>query len=163
MSEASTRPVIAVDAMGGEAVQSKCGHAFIKERMRLENAVYGGEMSAHHYFRDFACCDSGMIPWLLIASAAVGFGAGALALQVTAPDDDRQDVKSITGVSSGVDGTVGYTRVYGAHISWRTPTQPLAKEINPRLVFDRMTRIASGRGEHGFQDGEGGAGFVAES
>ena len=56
-----------VQSLGGEAVQSKTGHAFIKERMRLENAVYGGEMSAHHYFRDFAYCDSGMIPWLLVA------------------------------------------------------------------------------------------------
>ncbi|MCR9106937.1 MAG: phosphomannomutase [Gammaproteobacteria bacterium] len=55
-----------VTSLGGEAVQSKTGHAFIKERMRLENAVYGGEMSAHHYFRDFAYCDSGMIPWLLV-------------------------------------------------------------------------------------------------
>jgi phosphomannomutase len=53
--------------LGGIAVQSKTGHAFIKERMRKENAVYGGEMSAHHYFRDFAYCDSGMIPWLLVA------------------------------------------------------------------------------------------------
>ena len=52
---------------GGVPVQSKTGHAFIKERMRLEDALYGGEMSAHHYFRDFAYCDSGMIPWLLIA------------------------------------------------------------------------------------------------
>jgi phosphomannomutase len=51
---------------GGLPVQSKTGHAFIKERMRLEDAVYGGEMSAHHYFRDFAYCDSGMIPWLLV-------------------------------------------------------------------------------------------------
>ncbi|MFI4875984.1 MAG: DUF1552 domain-containing protein, partial [Blastopirellula sp. JB062] len=50
-------------------------------------------------------------------------------------------------VSSGVDGTVGYTRVYGAHIAWRTPTQPLAKEINPRLAFDRMTLIANGKAE----------------
>ena len=56
-----------VQSLGGEAVQSKTGHAFIKERMRVENAVYGGEMSAHHYFRDFAYCDSGMIPWLLVA------------------------------------------------------------------------------------------------
>ncbi len=55
-----------VQSLGGEAVESKTGHAFIKERMRLENAVYGGEMSAHHYFRDFAYCDSGMIPWLLV-------------------------------------------------------------------------------------------------
>lgn len=52
---------------GGVAVQSKTGHAFIKERMRQEDAVYGGEMSAHHYFRDFAYCDSGMIPWMLVA------------------------------------------------------------------------------------------------
>src|SRR5690606_11646996 len=52
---------------GGKAVQSKTGHSFIKERMREEDAVYGGEMSAHHYFRDFNYCDSGMIPWLLVA------------------------------------------------------------------------------------------------
>ena len=52
---------------GGQAIQSKTGHAFIKERMRKENAIYGGEMSAHRYFRDFAYCDSGMIPWLLVA------------------------------------------------------------------------------------------------
>lgn len=50
----------------GVAIQSKTGHAFIKERMRNENAIYGGEMSAHHYFRDFYYCDSGMIPWLLV-------------------------------------------------------------------------------------------------
>ena len=52
---------------GGATEQSKTGHAFIKETMRRVDAVYGGEMSAHHYFRDFAYCDSGMIPWLLIA------------------------------------------------------------------------------------------------
>ena len=56
-----------VNAADGEAVMSKTGHAFIKERMRKEDAIYGGEMSAHHYFRDFAYCDSGMIPWLLVA------------------------------------------------------------------------------------------------
>jgi phosphomannomutase len=55
-----------VEKAGGQAVMSKTGHAFIKERMRIEDAVYGGEMSAHHYFRDFAYCDSGMIPWLLV-------------------------------------------------------------------------------------------------
>lgn len=52
---------------GGTAVQSKAGHAFIKEKMREVNAIYGGEMSAHHFFRNFGYCDSGMIPWLLIA------------------------------------------------------------------------------------------------
>ncbi|QIL87113.1 phosphomannomutase (plasmid) [Vibrio sp. HDW18] len=56
-----------VKQAGGVPIQSKTGHAFIKERMRQEDAVYGGEMSAHHYFRDFAYCDSGMLPWLLIA------------------------------------------------------------------------------------------------
>ena len=52
---------------GGKAVQSKTGHAFIKHTMRKNEAIYGGEMSAHHYFREFSYCDSGMIPWLLVA------------------------------------------------------------------------------------------------
>ena len=56
-----------LEANGGEAVQSKSGHAFIKETMRKVDGIYGGEMSAHHYFRDFGYCDSGMIPWLLIS------------------------------------------------------------------------------------------------
>lgn len=56
-----------VDKHGGINITSKSGHAFIKETMRKENALYGGEMSAHHYFRDFAYCDSGMLPWLLVA------------------------------------------------------------------------------------------------
>ena len=53
---------------GGIPIMTRTGHAFIKERMRKEDAVYGGEMSAHHYFRDFGYCDSGMIPWLLVAA-----------------------------------------------------------------------------------------------
>lgn len=57
-----------VEKYNGIAVQSKSGHAFIKQVMREENAIYGGEMSAHHYFRDFSYCDSGMIPWLLVTS-----------------------------------------------------------------------------------------------
>ena len=52
---------------GGRPVETKSGHAFIKDRMRKEDAVYGGEMSAHHYFKDFAYADSGMIPWLLVS------------------------------------------------------------------------------------------------
>lgn len=62
----SWNTVDVVTAAGGKPVMSKTGHAFIKERMREEDAIYGGEMSAHHYFRDFAYCDSGMIPWLLV-------------------------------------------------------------------------------------------------
>ncbi len=56
-----------VQAAGGKPVMTRTGHAFIKEAMRRENAVYGGEMSAHHYFRDFGYCDSGMLPWLMVA------------------------------------------------------------------------------------------------
>ena len=61
----NTQDIVA--SKGGIAVQSKTGHAFIKQVMRSEKAVYGGEMSAHHYFRDFAYCDSGMIAWVLVA------------------------------------------------------------------------------------------------
>lgn len=57
-----------VEKYQGISVQSKSGHSFIKDKMREHNAVYGGEMSAHHYFRDFSYCDSGMIPWLLVVS-----------------------------------------------------------------------------------------------
>ena len=55
-----------VEQAGGIPVEGKTGHAFMKERMRMENGLYGGEMSAHHYFRDFAYCDSGMLVWLLV-------------------------------------------------------------------------------------------------
>lgn len=63
-----------IEQFGGIAVQSKTGHAFIKERMRREDAIYGGEMSAHHYFREFAYCDSGMIPWLLVTAVMCTIG-----------------------------------------------------------------------------------------
>jgi phosphomannomutase len=60
----ATQEIVA--GLGGQAIQSKCGHSFIKQVMRDSGAVYGGEMSAHHYFRDFMACDSGMIPMLLM-------------------------------------------------------------------------------------------------
>ena len=56
-----------VERLGGEAIRCRSGHAFMKECMRANGIIYGGEMSAHHYFRDFSYCDSGMIPWLLVA------------------------------------------------------------------------------------------------
>ncbi len=55
-----------VNSFNGTAIVSKTGHAIIKERMCLEGVIYGGEMSAHHYFEDFTYCGSGMIPWLLV-------------------------------------------------------------------------------------------------
>ena len=60
----NTRDVIA--RAGGQAVQARTGHAYLKRAMRAHDAIYGGEMSAHHYFRDFHFADSGMVPWLLV-------------------------------------------------------------------------------------------------
>ena len=68
----NTQDIVA--GCGGVAIQSKTGHAFIKETMRKNEAVYGGEMSAHHYLRDFAYCASGMIPWLLVAEVISKLG-----------------------------------------------------------------------------------------
>ena len=84
---------------GGHAVQSKTGHAFIKERMRLEDAVYGGEMSAHHYFRDFFYCDSGMIPWLLVmelistSRKSLSELVGAMMLAYPSPGEINRSIK----------------------------------------------------------------------
>jgi phosphomannomutase len=64
----------AVETAGGHAVLSKTGHAFVKAKMRETGAVYGGEMSAHHYFRDFFHCDSGMVPWVLMLSVLAAEG-----------------------------------------------------------------------------------------
>lgn len=69
----NTQDVVA--ANGGTGVMAPTGHAFLKQKMRDTNAAYGGEMSAHHYFRDFMACDSGMIPWLLIAELMSKSGA----------------------------------------------------------------------------------------
>ena len=65
-----------VRSVGGEPIRNRAGHSYIKERMRDEDAVYGGESSAHHYFRDFLYCDSGMIPWLLMAGILSAQGGG---------------------------------------------------------------------------------------
>lgn len=69
-----------VQSLGGVPVLSKSGHAFIKEVMRESDAVYGGEMSAHHYFRDFSYADSGMIPWLLLTQVMCETGKPLSAL-----------------------------------------------------------------------------------
>src|SRR5262249_17928671 len=69
-----------VRSLGGIPVQSKSGHAFMKEVMRREDAAYGGEMSAHHFFRRFAYCDSGRIPWLVVPGILGGGGRAAFGL-----------------------------------------------------------------------------------
>jgi hypothetical protein len=102
-----------------------------------------------HYVKDAA--------WLtgttITKTTGVNLNSGGVSMDQVAAKQfaDKTPLPSlelgVEPVRSGVDGVVGYTRVYGAHIAWRTPTQPLAKEINPKLVFDRMTRIAAGRPE----------------
>ncbi|MCV2882221.1 phosphomannomutase [Actibacterium sp. XHP0104] len=74
----NTQAVVA--AAGGQAVVSKTGHAFVKQTMRAEDALYGGEMSAHHYFRDFMFCDSGMIPWVKVVQRMSSTGLPLSAL-----------------------------------------------------------------------------------
>ena len=122
-----------VESAGGEAIQSKTGHAFIKERMRLEDAVYGGEMSAHHYFRDFAYCDSGMIPWLLVAEMVCRSGkslsqlvddrmkaypcSGEINTQVADPEALLKDIESRYSAMAGdVDHTDGLSMSFE---NWR--------------------------------------------
>jgi phosphomannomutase len=87
----------------GTPVQSKCGHSFMKQAMRKEDAVYGGEMSAHHYFRDFFYCDSGMIPWLLTAEL-LGVSGKSLSSMVKSrmekypcSGEINREIKDVTG------------------------------------------------------------------
>ena len=68
----NTQEIVA--AAGGKAIQSMTGHAYMKESLRADKAVYGGEMSAHHYFRDFYYSDSGMVPWLLVTALMAATG-----------------------------------------------------------------------------------------
>jgi phosphomannomutase len=122
-----------VEQFGGEAVICKSGHAFIKEKMREVDAAYGGEMSAHHYFRDFFYCDSGMIPWLLVIEILSVSGqqlsslveermsafpaSGEINRQV---DDAKQAIEKVQSVYAGasleIDNTDGLSMDMG---EWR--------------------------------------------
>ena len=95
----NTRDIVAT--MGGHAVQSPTGHAFLKQKMRETGAVYGGEMSAHHYFRDFMACDSGMIPWLLVVELMGRTGQSLAALLA----DRRAAFPSSGEINFRVDST----------------------------------------------------------
>lgn len=155
-----------VDQAGGVPIMSKTGHAFIKERMRAENAAYGGEMSAHHYFRDFAYCDSGMIPWLLIAELVSRTG-----MPLAAMVEDRmqafpcsgeinfrvEDAKAtidrillhFSAFSPAIDHTDGLSADFG---DWRfnlrsSNTEPLLRlnvesRGDPRLMQARTNEIS---------------------
>ncbi len=147
---------------GGVPILCKTGHAFIKERMRAENAIYGGEMSAHHYFRDFAYCDSGMVPWLLIAALISTSGlsmaelveermrrfpcSGEINFSVAdAPAAIRAVLEHYADLDPVLDYTDGLSADFG---EWRmnlrsSNTEPLVRlniesRANPGLVEDRV-------------------------
>ncbi len=122
-----------IERNGGNAIMSKTGHAFIKERMRCEDAIYGGEMSAHHYFRDFGYCDSGMIPWLLVSELLCLKGetlsnlvaeriaafpsSGEINSRLAAPESTLQRIKSIFETDAlTVDHTDGISMEFS---DWR--------------------------------------------
>lgn len=147
-----------VSEAGGEAVQSKSGHSFIKETMRAVDAIYGGEMSAHHYFKDFSYADSGMIPWLLVAelmsktgkplSALVGEriarfpASGEINRKV---DDARATLAALhdryAGEANSVDDTDGYSFEFN---DWRfnirmSNTEPVVRlNVESRGDVDLM-------------------------
>jgi phosphomannomutase len=99
---------------GGEPVLCKSGHAFIKQKMREVDAAYGGEMSAHHYFRDFAYCDSGMIPWLIVLERICRSGKSLAELV-----DERIRMFPCSGeINRKVpDGRAAITAVQGKYIA----------------------------------------------
>ena len=109
---------------------SKSGHAFIKEKMRAENAIYGGEMSAHHYFRDFSYCDSGMIPWLLVLELLSKSGKSLSELmkermerypcsgEINSKVKDADEVLRRIAAEYGMNGTV--TKVDGLSVEFDT-------------------------------------------
>jgi len=95
-----------VQQHGGLPVLCKSGHAFIKQKMREVDAVYGGEMSAHHYFRDFSYCDSGMIPWLLVLAIISESGKSLSELV-----GERQKLFPASGeINRQIDAAMGDTR-----------------------------------------------------
>lgn len=154
-----------VKEAGGVPIQCRTGHSFIKALMRKEDAIYGGEMSAHHYFRDFFYCDSGMIPWLLITelmsktgqplSALIGERAkrypcsGELNYKVTNSQKIMDEVRAYYAPQNPiVDNTdgVGYN-----FPEWRlnmrtSNTEPLLRlnvesRGNPELVAEKVKEI----------------------
>lgn len=157
--------VDAVREAGGVPLMARTGHAFIKERMRAENALYGGEMSAHHYFRDFAFCDSGILPWLLVTSLVARSGqslaemardaqeafpiSGELNLRLQSPEAALARAERKYAVNaSHIDHLDGLNIEFP---QWRfnlrmSNTEPLVRlnvegRANPGLVADKAAEI----------------------
>lgn len=154
-----------VEKAGGVPVMNKTGHAFMKERMRSEKAVYGGEMSAHHYFRDFSFCDSGMLPWLLILQELSTTGgklselvrsrqeaypaSGEINRRLQDPEAAIDRIrKKYTPLAEGIDHTDGLSLDMGA---WRfnlrkSNTEPVIRlnvesRRNPALMKEKTAEI----------------------
>ncbi|ADW16720.1 phosphomannomutase [Desulfobulbus propionicus DSM 2032] len=128
-----------VSKAGGIPIQSKTGHAFIKERMRAENAIYGGEMSAHHYFRDFAYCDSGMIPWLLVAELMSTTGKPLSSLV-----NDREALYPCSGeINYRVADTLAAIRAVESHFATLKPAVDRTDGISLDFTQWRMNLRAS--------------------
>lgn len=149
------------DRAGGRAVQTRTGHNFMKAAMRQSGAVYGGELSAHHYFRDFMACDSGMIPWLLVASAVSGSGeslrdlvaarraafpsSGELNFRVPDPATAIAAVRAaLSGMAEEVDETDGLGLSFG---DWRCNVR--ASNTEPLLRLNVEARGSAARVEEG--------------
>ncbi len=154
-----------VKTRGGTAIQSKTGHVFLKQMLREHQAVYGGEMSAHHYFRDFCYCDSGMIPWLLVcelmgrtgqslsalvsASAAAFPSSGEINFRLSDPQEAMKNtVAHFAPDAASIDKTDG---VSVAFADWRfnlraSNTEPVIRlnvesRGNAALVADKVALI----------------------
>lgn len=156
-----------VQAAGGVPIMSKTGHAFIKERMRAEDAIYGGEMSAHHYFREFAYCDTGMVPWLLVAERVCATGiplAEMVERRIAAypcSGEINFKVANATSVVEGIHGryaaaAIVEDRTDGLSLEfpeWRfnirsSNTEPLLRlnvetRANPALLADKTSELSA--------------------
>lgn len=134
----------------GIPLQSRTGHAFIKEKMRAENALYGGEMSAHYYFREFAYCDSGMIPWLLVCKAISDTGtplsllvaqrmekypcSGEINYEVSNPQDILLKIRThFLPLNPHIDTTDGLSLEFS---EWRLNIRPSNTESFLRLNIE---------------------------
>ena len=113
---------------GGQSVLAPTGHVFLKDAMRRTGAVYGGELSAHHYFRDFMACDSGMIPWLMVARL-LGQTRSSLADLV---GDLRRDFPS----SGEINFTVPDTAAMVERVRTALGPQALAEDWTDGLSLD---------------------------
>lgn len=138
--------------LGGKAVISKGGHAFMKETMRCVHALYGAEMSAHHFFRDFSYCDSGMIPWLIVAEIMSKTGrslsdlVGEMEEAFPCSGEINLPARDVAGVLAAVEARYGGAARAVSHLdgvsmdfgTWRFNLRPSNTE--PLIRFNMETR-----------------------